>query len=545
MRTSEDKRRAVIEWALAHPRDGSRKIAAATGVSKSVVAVILKEEGLTAPEARLARAAELAGGRVPEPTAAGGGAPERAAAPAEPAGEGTPERGAPGREPAGQESAGQEPRKGGPAGATGPEPAGVESAGAGPAITAAPGAETAGAAASGAETAGETAAGDLFRELDLLTRWRLRSDVMEPRREKAPVRPPEDPLAGRPAEAEEEAGGEAEEEEEEEAGGEEPSEASTRQAIPRIGVPDVARLGKAAAEAGARAAEIARAALARPPVRLAGGRGREGEAPREPEPASPAIRLRTAADAEALRWPVVSFIGALPQAGTTTALVAWLLAQADAGVGVAAIDAAERPALAAFLTGSLAWEGWESPRARRELTREPWRPAGLERVAFYPRGWRPEDAAPDPDATAAALPELVRAALSSGAVSCAVDLGSFQPLRGGWIDPRVAWAARAGLVALVAPANLFGVEAASRWIHALRSAGARRVSVLLTRIHAGSPGAGEVASALEAAGAPADRVIALDWDPAELDRSLGRGPAPVRLREVLPLEAARAAAAGR
>ncbi|HEY8414824.1 MAG TPA: hypothetical protein VIK99_03530, partial [Thermaerobacter sp.] len=58
---------------------------------------------------------------------------------------------------------------------------------------------------------------------------------------------------------------------------------------------------------------------------------------------------------------VMAWIGALPRCGTTTALSAWALAQAEAGSRIVAVDAnADRPALSVVLCGGSTLQGWET-----------------------------------------------------------------------------------------------------------------------------------------------------------------------------------------
>lgn len=234
---------------------------------------------------------------------------------------------------------------------------------------------------------------------------------------------------------------------------------------------------------------------------------------------------------------VAAFIGALPRAGTTTALCAWALIQAEAGRDVALVDAnPANPALAAVLWGQAAdagWEGVRTPRARLALFAQRDVP-GSARLRVAPLGWRPAALPMAAADVAGALSDLLVAARLSGADAVAFDLGSFPPLSDGKPDPRLRWAAaEASLVALVVPHDLLGVDAAARWTAALRSEGAKRVVWLLADYlpELGAPD--DVRAALDDPQG-VDAVVVVPWDPVGVRAALGREAPPVRL--ALPVE---------
>lgn len=353
-----------------------------------------------------------------------------------------------------------------------------------------------------------------FDELGLAHRWRLQPDEMLPRTA-PPLPPPGDPLAAeRPPSGATEADGAA---------------------------PSGGR-GEGAGKALARPA--LRARLPRPAFRLPSPRirARGGTGVRTAEPASeagrgPAAEVGPRPLPDAVRHELLAFVGALPRAGTTTALCAWALAQAEAGAHVALVDAADRPAVPAMLWGRVARAGWETALGPGELqgmaVRDPELPLDV-----WPRGWDPTRVADDPERTVRALGALLAAARRSGAVTVAFDLGSFPPLPGGRPDPRLAWATGAGAaVVLVVPGDLFGVDAAARFVAALDGLG-RPAVVRLLLAGPDSPGglSPDELAAVVGGGAGQVRVASaarVPWDPTLADAA-GRGRVALRLLALGP-----------
>lgn len=409
-----------------------------------------------------------------------------------------------------------------------------------------------------------------FSELQLTRRWRVRTEQVTPIRVEAPPEPPEDPLAEATAgagegEGQENAGEAAGSSGGSETGGGEdavaaadgtpatpPSPGSFRRPSLRLRVGagrwrDALRRfvstfveddeadeldgdGEALAGVSGRAmGDVPSAAHdARPPAPEDTGQGEPGHGP------SPAPTPRLPAESE-----LVVFVGALPRCGTTTALAGWALARAEGGEDVVVIDAhSERPFLPVHLMGRVARQGWMD--ARRGGAARPVRyivpVPGAECLRLMPLAWHPALEPPASHDIAARLPVAVEAAQRAGATAVAVDLGTFRPLCGPTVDARLQWAAReAGLLAVVAPNDVLGIDAAARMVVAARAEGARKVVLMLVGGDTRVATAYQVQRMLASLEPPAvvDAVVPVPWEDA-IQRALGRELTPLRVGALLP-----------
>lgn len=272
------------------------------------------------------------------------------------------------------------------------------------------------------------------------------------------------------------------------------------------------------------------------PVRLPGGQPPGPDAPPPPasEPPEPGAVVPRAVETAAEAAGVVAFYGAVPRCGTSTVACAWALARAEQGAPVVLVDASpDRPTLPLLLEGRVALRGWDVVR--------PLTPARLGKtlypthgVLLLPMTWnRPDPMAPGD--LARALPVLVRAAHLRGAIHVGLDLGSFPPLPGGRVDPRLAWAAReADAVAVVAQPDLLALDAAARAVVALKHEAAPFVVLVL--VGAGEAEARRIGAMLSALTPPAraDAVLPVALDPA-VTAAVGVAPVPLRLPPLRPV----------
>lgn len=398
---------------------------------------------------------------------------------------------------------------------------------------------------------------DLFNQLELGKRWRAQQEEIAPIRVEAPPLPPEDPLVEMMGQETEGEGAEVSPAGEEQQPAQPP--APTPQPVtraepqeddggrripiprPRLGIGDALRnLAKSAAsmfieddegeEAGQ--AEKAPAIPPQPAPPRPGPRffGRV-ELPEPPQPKVP--KPSVAAEGE-----LVVFVGALPHCGTTTSLVGWALARAEAGEEVVAIDAhAERPTLPVHVMGRVANAGWLDTKQNTvlHLKRYVVEVPGVERFRIIPLAWQPALDPANACAIQERLPLAVDTAKHVGASTIAVDLGSFRPICNGNVDLRLKWAARAAdVVVVVTFDDVLGLDAAARMIVALRSEQAKSV-VLIVVGDWGSLAAKRVHKALMSLQppAPVDSVVPVPWDKA-ITQALGKQLPPLRIGALYP-----------
>lgn len=393
---------------------------------------------------------------------------------------------------------------------------------------------------------------DLFNQLELGKRWRAQQEEIAPIRVEAPPLPPEDPLMEMMEQETEGQGAEVSPAGEESQSAQppaptpqpvakaEPQEEGGSRRIsiprPRWGIGGALRnLAKSAASMFIEDDEEEEEVQVqnKPTIPPQPAPSRSGprffgrvELPEPPQPKVP--KPSVAAEGE-----LVVFVGALPHCGTTTSLVGWALARAEAGEDVVAIDAhAERPTLPVHVMGRVANAGWLDTKQNTvlHLKRYVVEVPGVERFRIIPLAWQPALDPANACAIHERIPLVIETAKHVGASTIAVDLGSFRPICNGSVDIRLKWAAKAAdVIVVVTFDDVLGLDAAARMIVALRSEQAESI-VLIVVGNWGAVAASRVRRALMSLQppAPVDSVVPVPWDQT-ITQSLGKQLPPLRI----------------